>query len=174
VVKIGSKIGVLFIGLLSFLLLINTCSAAVELDISEGTQYVSPGDTVSYTLVVSLEEPIDETVFYPITEEFSIDPMRDGWIYSFSKDNVILDDVSRTTDTSVLQITVPADASAGLYSHTVYATGYDSLGVLIGVPVEVDFYVINTEVNNIPEFSSVAVPMVAILGIVAIFGRRKE
>lgn len=173
-VKIGSKIGVLFIGLLSFLLLINTCSAAVELNISEGTQYVSPGETVNYTLIVSLEETIDETVFYPITEEFSIDPTRDGWIYSFSKDNVILDNISRTTNTSVLQIKVPSDASAGLYSHTVYATGYDSLSALIGIPVEVDFYVINTGVNNIPEFPSVAVPMVAILGIVAFIGRRKE
>jgi len=169
------KVGLLFAGLLSLLLLVNTCSAAVELDVADGTKEAAPGATVSYNLVVALEEPIDETVDYPITEEFSIDPIREGWTYSFSKDSVILDNLTRTTNTSVLEITVPLNATIGeTYSHTVNATGYDSFGIEYGIPLELDVFVVNTDVNNIPEFPTVALPMVAILGLVAIIGRRKE
>lgn len=168
-----AKIGLLFVGLLSLLFLVNTCSAAVELQTLDETKQASPGETVSYDLVVSLETPIDYTVDYPITEEFSIDPIRTGWSYSFSSDSVTLDP-SNPTSSSVLQITVPADAVPGTtYSHTVIATGYDSFGRLINLPLEVDVFVVNTNVQ-VPEFPTVALPMVAVLGLVAIIGRRKE
>lgn len=154
--------------------MVNTCSAAVELNVAEGTKEAAPGSTVSYNLVVSLEDPIDVTVDYPITEEFSIDPMREGWSYFFSRDSVILDS-SRTTDTVVLEITVPADATIGeTYSHTVIAKGYDSFGREYGIPLDLDVFVINTDVTNVPEFPSIALPAAAVLGLVAVFGRKKE
>jgi hypothetical protein len=173
VVKTGSKIRFLFC-LFGMLLLVNTCSAAVELNVADGTKEAAPGSTVSYNLVVSLEDPIDVTIDYPITEEFSIDPMREGWSYSFSRDSVILDS-SSTTNTSVLYITVPVDATVGeTYSHTVIATGYDSFGKEINYPLDLDVFVINTDVTNVPEFPSIALPVAAVLGLVAVFGRRKE
>ncbi|HII00389.1 TPA: PEF-CTERM sorting domain-containing protein [Methanosarcinaceae archaeon] len=98
--------------------------------------------------------------------------MIPDWGYSFSEDSVILD-LERTTNTSVLEITVPSDAVPGNYSHTVTATGYDELGKEIDYPSEFDIYVINTNVN-VPEFPTVALPMLAVFGLVAIFGRRKN
>lgn len=172
-VNLVVKIGFLF-GLLCLLLLANTCSAAVELDVADEIKEAAPGTTVSYDLVVALEEPIDETVDYPITEEFSIDPIREGWVYSFSRDSVMLD-LTRTTNTSVLEITVPANAIVGeTYTHTVIATGYDSFGKEYDIPLELDVYVINTDINNIPEFPSIALPVAAVLGLVFVFGRKKE
>ncbi|WP_440956234.1 PEF-CTERM sorting domain-containing protein [Methanosarcina sp. Mfa9] len=148
----------------------NPCSAAVSFDVSPGTKYVQPGGTAIYDLAVFLDTPLDYTVDYPITEKFAIDLMISDWVYSFSEDSVILD-LNRTTNTSVLEITVPFDAVPGNYSHKVTATGYDKLGKEIDYPSEFDIYVINTNVN-VPEFPTVALPMLAVFGLVAIFGRR--
>ncbi|MEL7664285.1 MAG: PEF-CTERM sorting domain-containing protein [Methanosarcina mazei] len=167
-----AKIRFILVGLLSLLILINTCSAAVEFTIPQATKYVTPGSTVSYDLDVSLGQNPDLTVPYPITEEFSIDPMREGWSYSFSKDNIELD-LSNPTASSIISITVPSNAAPGSYSHTVYATGYDSIGRQYNFATELAYSVINTDVQ-IPEFPTVALPMVAIIGLVAIIGRRKE
>ncbi|MDI9395492.1 MAG: PEF-CTERM sorting domain-containing protein [Euryarchaeota archaeon] len=169
------KIGFIF-GLLGLLLLANTCSAAVELDVPVDTKEAAPGTIVRYDLVVSLGEEPDDTVPYPITEFFSIeeDDENAGWLYSFSRESVILD-LERTTNSSVLEITVPGNAEIGkTYSHTVIATGYDSLGDELGIPIELDVHVVNTNVNEIPEFPSIALPVAAVLGLVFVFGRRKE
>ena len=167
------KIRFLCIGLLILLSLVNTCSAAVELQTPDETKQASPGGTVSYNLVVSLEEPIDSTLDFPITEVFSVDPVREGWGYSFTKESVTLDS-SSPTNSSILQITVPSNAVAGTtYSHTIIATGYDSFGQEYGIPLELDVFVVNTDVQ-VPEFPTLALPMVSILGLVAIIGYRKE
>jgi len=154
------------------LLMVNTCSAVVEFDISPGTKYVRPGETVSYDMKVFLETPIDNTVEYPVTEYFSIDPKLPDWGYSFSEDSVMLD-LTRIENFSVLTITVPLDAGAGSYSHEVNATGYDESNIIIDEPIEIDIYVINTNVQ-VPEFPTVALPMLAVFGLVAIFGKRKN
>lgn len=167
-----AKIKFILIGLLSLLFLVNTCSAMVDFTIPEGTKYAHPGDNISYDLDVSLEQPIDDSVSYPITEEFSVDPIRQDWGYSFSQDKVTLDP-SNLSASSILYVKVPDNALPGEYSDTVYATGTDSSGNQYANPIEVTFSVINTNVS-VPEFPSVAVPVVAVLGLVAIIGRRKE
>lgn len=159
-------------GILSLLFIVNVCSASVEFTIPQGTQYVKAGGTVNYDLDVSLGQDPDQTVPYPITEEFSLDHQIPGWIYSFNKASVDLD-LSNPTDSSVLSITVPSDAVPGTYSHTVYATGYDSLGRQYNFATEVAFFVINTNVS-VPEFPSVAVPVATILGMIVIFRRGKS
>ena len=166
------KIGFIF-GLLGLLLLANTC-AAVQYQVSPDVKYANPGDTVTYGLTVNLtENDLKYPEFLPITEVFSVDNKYDNWVYSFSPDTVILDS-SRTVNTSVLSVTVPLNATTGYYKHDVNATGYNVDGMQYGFPTSLDIYVVNTNVNNIPEFPSIALPAAAVLGLVAIFGRRKE
>jgi|SRR5665647_2011072 len=164
-----AKIGFLFVCLLSLLFLVNTC-AAVDFHVSPGTKVAHPGETVSYDLSASLTSD-DDPAYYPMTEIFSIDQPIQYWTYSFSKNSVELNDLS-TTNSSVLQITVPSNATSGTYTHSVNATCYDSEGIQVDVPTQIDVRVVNTDVQ-IPEFPSVALPVAAVLGIVAIFGRRK-
>lgn len=151
--------------------LVNICSATVDFTIPQGTKTVTAGGTVTYDLQVSLAQPIDLTASYPITEVFSVDPQLPSWTYTFSKPSVDLD-TTHTSDSSVLSITVPQGTAPGLYTHTVYATGYDPAGKPIGVASEIAWYVVNTNVS-VPEFPSVVVPVAAILGLVVVFGRRK-
>jgi len=166
------KIGFIF-GLLGLLLMANTC-AAVGFNISPETKMAHPGDTVGYGLTVNLTGDEDPN-YFPITERFSIDPEKSvpGWGYSFSRDSVMLDYSSRT-NTSTLYISVPLGTAQGNYSHSVNATAYDEFGKQIGYSTELDVYVVNTNVNNIPEFPSIALPAAAVLGLVAVFGRKKE
>ncbi len=164
------KLKNLVLGILILLLMVNTCLAVVEFQIYPGTRYVSPGETVSYDLAVSLKNLSDDTVF-PVTENFSIDPRMPGWGYSFSEDSVILD-LARITNSSVLEIAVPSNATAGTYSHKVIAKEYDSYSKITGA-YDTDIYVINTNVQ-VPEFPTVALPMLAVFGLVAIFGKRNH
>jgi len=162
----------ILICLFSLISLVNICSATVEFTIPQDTQYVQSGGIVNYDLDVSLGQNPDQTALYPITEEFSIDPVLPGWSYSFSKTSVDLD-LTHATDSSLLSFKVPSDAAPGTYSHTVYATGYDSLGRQYNFATEVAFFVINTNVS-VPEFPSVAVPVATILGMIVIFRRGKS
>ncbi|MDI9394469.1 MAG: PEF-CTERM sorting domain-containing protein [Euryarchaeota archaeon] len=173
------KIGFIF-GLLGLLLLANTC-AAVEFQVSPDVKYAYPGETVTYVLTVSLtDEELEgnellpeEDKYLPMTEEFSITDPLDDWVFLFSKESVILTNIS-TTNTSVLSITVPQDANPGYYKHNVTATGYDKGFKEIGEPTSLNIFVVNTNVNEIPEFPSIALPVAAVLGLVFVFGRRKE
>ncbi|HII80391.1 MAG TPA: PEF-CTERM sorting domain-containing protein [Methanosarcina sp.] len=45
---------------------------------------------------------------------------------------------------------------------------------MVNITGRATVHVINSDVNNIPEFPSIALPAAAVLGLVAIFGRRKE
>jgi hypothetical protein len=167
-----AKVGHLLIGLLCLLFLANTC-AAVKFDVAPDVKYANPGDTVNYGLAVNLTA--DELAYpelLPITEVFSVDNERTNWVYSFSKNNVTIDSAS-PSNTSVLSITVPQDATPGEYRHNVSATGYDKVGKEYGFPTSLDIYVVNTNVQ-VPEFPSIALPVAAVLGMVAIFGRKKE
>lgn len=167
-----AKIRLILVGLLSLLFLVNTCSA-VQFDVAPDVKYANPGDTVNYGLTVNLTA--DELAYpdlLPITEVFSVDNERTNWVYSFSKNNVTIDTLN-PSNSSVLSITVPQDATPGEYRHNVSATGYDQEGKTYGFPTSLDIYVVNTNVQ-VPEFPSIALPVAGVLGMIAIFGRRKE
>jgi hypothetical protein len=159
------RIKFLLVCLLGLLFLVNTCSAAVEFNIPQDTVYAYRGETVSFNLNVNLDP--QSQVSGDIIETFSIDQDGiPGWGYHFSKNSVTLNNAN-PSDSSVLYITVPNDAAAGEYEHTILATGDD------GVVQEVSMYVVNTNVS-VPEFPSVAVPVAAVLGLMLIFGRKKD
>jgi hypothetical protein len=167
------KIGLLLVGLLSLLFLVNTCSA-VEFHVMDSlTKYANPGDTVSFNLSVNLTDQDKDPDFYPYTENFSIVNPRLNWVYTFSANNITLDENS-TTNTSVLYIQVPAGAS-GAYDHKIDFKSYNSFFGAETPYLEQNLTIIvNTNVQQVPEFPSIALPVAAVLGLVAIFGRKKE
>jgi hypothetical protein len=60
-----------------------------------------------------------------------------------------------------------------MYPHTVIVDGYDEFGTLIGIPVETDIYVINTDVASIPEFPTVALPILSVIGLLLVMRKSK-
>jgi hypothetical protein len=72
-----------------------------------------------------------------------------------------------------LTIKIASDAPPGLYHHTVIVDGYDEFGTLIGIPVETDIYVINTDVAPIPEFPTVALPILSVIGLLLVMRKSK-
>ncbi|HDM37046.1 MAG TPA: PEF-CTERM sorting domain-containing protein [Candidatus Syntrophoarchaeum butanivorans] len=101
----------------------------------------------------------DETVHLSVT-----DP-RSGWSYTFSENDFNLSLFgSKTVE---MLITVAPDASSGDYYHDAKAEGK-----VFGITVEETIYT-NVLTKVTPEFSTIAIPVVAILGLVFLFNRRK-
>jgi hypothetical protein len=165
------KIRFLLIGLLSLLFLANTC-AAVQFDISPKNINAHPGETVRYNLTVQFSPYDNSEELYPYKETFSIVNKYANWDYLFSKNDLILDKGS-TSNTSVLSITVPLNASLGTYNHQINVASYvnGSWNVVEDESINIT---VNTNIQQVPEFPSIALPVAAVLGLVAIFGRRKE
>jgi hypothetical protein len=161
------------VGILSILLLVNTCSAGFLLSVNPvDTKFVNPGESISYRATVSDDE-MDGSL--PEDVKFSVrdTDKRTGWIYTFDYPELTLTSPGESKS-SVLTMTVPADESPGIYYHTVETSVWNTIDYEIGEAGITQVYVINTDVTNVPEFPTVAVPMLAILGLVTIFGRRKS
>ena len=171
-----AKIRFILIGLLSLLFLVNTCSAAVDLTVTPvNGDTVAPGGTISYYVNVSATEDLGGL---PQRENLSIEEStkQSGWSYVFNPETLILENKG-DLNTSILTITVPANATIGeTYHHVLLGDGYQTFDDVSGplyINVENDESGFNTHIQ-VPEFPSVAVPVVAILGIIAVIGRRKE
>lgn len=170
-VNLVVKIGFLF-GLLSLLLLANTCSAAADLTVTPvSDNIVEPGGTVYYYVNLSTTTDLGGNQ----TEYLSIrtDTKQSGWSYLFDPEKLILKNAG-DSKTSILAITVPDTATEKTYYHVVVADGYLEIADNITIQVEHDESGINPDVNNIPEFPSIALPVAAVLGLVFAFGRKKE
>ncbi len=170
------KVKSLGFGILVLLLMVNTCSAGFSLLVSPvDTKIVSPGESISYKAIVN-----DDLLFIPETVIFSInrtaecpswideDYWSPGWDYTFNPSNVILENPTDSKFT-ILTLKVPADAAPGYYYHPVEVTVSNFFGVVIA-----QVYVTDTDVTNVPEFPTIAVPVIAVLGLVTMFGRRNN
>lgn len=165
------KIGFLF-GFLGLLLLVNTCSAAAELSVTPVTnETVAPGGTVYYYVNLSTTTDLggNQSEYLYIRA----DTKQSGWSYVFAPDTLVLKNAG-DLKTSLLAITVPSDATNGTYYQVVVADGYADIADGVTIQVESDESGFNTDVSNIPEFPTIALPVAAILGLVAVFGRKKE
>lgn len=176
-----TKIG-FFIGILVLLLVANTCSAA-GLDLSivpeNGAITVEPGKTISYIVTVSDDE-IDPSDPYLVENvQFSINRTNRGtwlnpaWNYEFVPPTVRLES-NTDSKSSKLTLHIPEDATLGTYSHTVEASAKNKYDEEVEITGRIAVNVIDTDVTNIPEFPSIALPVAAIIGLVAVFGRKKE
>jgi len=170
-----SKIMKMFIGIFVLLLVANTSSAGVELTVTpeNGVITVAPGGTINYTATVIADaNPIDFPE--PQDEVFSIDEVdkQPGWDYIFDPGTVRLEAPGESKSTK-LTINIASDAPPGMYHHTVIVYGYDEFGTMIGVPTETDIYVINTDVASIPEFPTIALPILSVIGLLFVMRRQR-
>ena len=132
----------------------------ISLDITPINDKVLPGETASYEVNVTSQVNWDETVHLSVTNPIS------GWNYTFSENDFNLPAYSSKTVN--MFITVASDASPGDYYHDVRAEGK-----AFGITVEETVYT-NVLTTVIPEFSTIAIPVVAILVLVFLFNRRKH
>jgi len=103
----------------------------------------------------------------------SSDISASQWSYAFDPQRIFIPDLGSTHTT--LTFTVPITAQPGPYQHRVYVNWFDPSDPDPNNPQYIDLttQVVQTNVS-VPEFPTVAVPVMAILDLVAIFGRRKS
>lgn len=170
-----SKIIKTFIGIFVLLLVANTSSAGVELTVTpeNGVITVAPGGTINYTATVTADaDPGDFPL--PQDEVFSIaDADKQlGWDYSFDPGTLRLETPGESNSTK-LSIKIASDAPPGIYHHTVIVKGYDEFGTMFNYVTEEDIYVINTDVSSIPEFPTIAFPIISVLGLLFVMRKSK-
>jgi len=170
-----SKIMKTIIGIFILLLIANTSSAGVGLTVTPetGDITVAPGGTINYIATVTADANPDD---FPAAQDevFSIDEVdkQPGWDYIFDPGTLRLETPGESKSTK-LTINIASDAPPGLYHHTVIVYGYDEFGTLIGVPTETDIYVINTDVAPIPEFPTIAFPIISVIGLLFVMRKQK-
>ncbi len=142
------------------LMLTTVCSATTYNVEAPSGIHVAPGGSVDYKIIVS------DTALPSEDFDFSVNPadMLSNWTYTFAPSQITV--LSSGSDSTVLTIGVPTGTTAGTYQHHVIIEGS-----YYSIPADLTMEVVKTEVT-VPEFSTVAVPMFAILGLLTIFGRR--
>jgi uncharacterized membrane protein len=146
------------------LLMVGTAAAGISMDVKPITPTVGPGGTATYEVNISyfVQPPPTEHVV------LSIDNLIPGWTYTFNPNGFDIN--TGESKDSTLSITAPADAQPGTYSHTITATATGQIGP---IPI-VEIVTTEIETELIPEFSTIAVPVVAVIGLLLLMRRRKE
>ena len=166
--------------LLVSLITINVASAnpGYYVAVTPISSTVNPGGTATYSVTLST---MDTLTIAEFAELSVIDPNGNpvSWTTTFNE-NTFLIGPHPAEKTVTLEVSVPPGTPVGEYHMKVKGDGYlpdfDDPTIpdkYLGSMESSDFP-ITVSVTSIPEFPSVAVPMVAILGIIAIIGRRKE
>ena len=152
------------------LLTAGTVAAGIVMEATPIASTVGPGGTATYEVNVSyfMDDPSTENVV------LSIDNPISGWAYTFDPNG--FDIGTEESKYSTLSIAVPTDAQIGTYVHTVNATATGQ-GQIPGIPI---FYTIteivttDIETELIPEFSTIAVPVVTVIGLLLLMRRREQ
>jgi uncharacterized membrane protein len=165
-----------FIGVLILLLLANTCSAGLSLSVipEDGTYDVTPGETISYiATVIDNETSEAENVYFSINRTYQTATWNPNWDYVFDPSTVRLADAN-DFKSSKLTLQIPANATPATYYHTVQASATTDFEEEIKITGRATVHVVPSDVTNVPEFPSIALPVAAVLGLVFVFGHKKE
>ena len=155
------------IWLAAFVLLLMVGTAAADpgivMEVTPIDNEVLPGETATYEVSVYyfMDVPPTEHVVLSID-----DPI---WNYTF--DPAEFDINSQQTKYSNLSIFVPIDAQPGTYSHTVNATATGQIGSFITITEDVTT---DVETTVVPEFTTIAIPVAAIFGLLVLIRERKK
>ena len=150
--------------ILFFALFIGTAAAepGIVMEITPIYDEVLPGETAIYEVNISY------FMTFPAEEHVSLKIDNPIWNYSFTPAEFNIS--SGASKYSNLSIFVPSDAQPGTYEHSINATALGQIG-----PIVIKEKVTTTvETTVIPEFTSIAIPAAAILGLIFLFGRRKK
>jgi len=136
----------------------------ITMEVTPIDNEVLPGETATYEVNITYFMPS------PSTEHVVLSIDNPIWDYTF--DPAEFDINTGESRYSTLSIDVPSDALPGTYTHIVNAT---ATGVLIPIPPVIITEGVTTTVETavIPEFSTIAIPVVVILVLVFLFNRRK-
>ncbi|MDI6886249.1 MAG: PEF-CTERM sorting domain-containing protein [archaeon] len=123
---------------------------------------VLPGETATYQVKITY------FMAFPPTEHVVLSIDNPIWSYTFVPNDFDIN--SGESKYSTLSISVPTDAQPGTYTHIVNATATGQIG-----PIVITEKVTTTiETTVIPEFTTIAIPVAAILGLVFLFNRRRR
>jgi len=151
------------IWLAAFVLLLMVGTAAADpgivMEVTPIDNEVLPGETATYEVNVSyfMQWPSSEHVVLSI----------DNPIWGYSFDPGEFDINTSESKYSTLSIFVPSGAPPGTYNHTVNATA-------TAVPFIIEKVTTTVETSVIPEFTSIAIPVAAIFGLLVLIRRRKQ
>lgn len=144
------------------LLSVGIASAGIVVNVEPGSLDAVRGETVVYEIKTDSISDIDEHVVLSVRNPVP------GWGYVF--DTPAFDIAPGASFTTNLHVKVPATESPGTYSSDVLGTA-SAPGFEDFVTGDSFFTFITTV--SIPEFTSIAIPVISVIGLVFIFGRNK-
>jgi len=129
---------------------------------------VLPGEIATYEVNITYFMPPP-----PSTEHVVLSIDNPIWSYTYNPTEFDIN--SGESKYSTLSIFVPSDAQPGTYTHTVNATATGEIVIPPIPPITITEGVSTTvETTVIPEFTTIATPVAAILGLVFLFNRRRR
>ncbi len=145
---------------------LTSAAPGITIDVTPINPQVVPIGTATYSVTVTSSSTETEIV------NLSIVNPRAGWTYSFSENDFELTPAGTpgATKTVELSITVPAGTPNGDYLHDV--RGFAVVPGYEGVFDEETFF-LNVLTVAIPEFPTIALPIISALGVVFLMSRRK-
>lgn len=169
--------------LLVSLLTINVASAnpGFNVDVTQPTPSpVNPGGTATYSLTITAMDTLDVEELAELSISVT-DPHGNPvtWTPMFSE-NLFIIGPNSPAKTVTLQVTVPPGTQVGEYLLTVKGNGYLPDGSNPPQPdrflgsIESSEFPLTVSVTQIPEFPTIAMPLISALGIVFLVSRRKE
>ncbi|MCK4458401.1 MAG: PEF-CTERM sorting domain-containing protein [Methanosarcinales archaeon] len=164
------KIGLI---LLVSLIAIGTASAnpGFNVVVTPTADTVMPGETATYSVTVIAIDTLTVEEFVELSV-IDLDDNPISWDTRFSE-NLFIISPHQPEKTVTLEIDVPPGTPVGDYLQKVrgdaYLPGMEWLG-----SIESSEFPITVTVTEIPEFSTIAVPVVAVIGLLLLMRRRKE
>ncbi len=139
-----------------------SATPGITVDVTPVNPQVVPPGTATYSVAVVSSSTETEKVTLSI-----VNPRAD-WTYSFSENDFLLP--AGGTKTVELSITVPAGTPNGDYFHDV--RGFAVVPGFEGIFDE-DTTFTNVLTTAIPEFPTIALPIISALGLMFLMSRRK-
>jgi hypothetical protein len=172
-----SKLGKTILVLLALLSILPSMAAAIPgIDVTTTPSSITTtgGATIDYQVkITNLDDGYAKTI-----TSLAITSSQPGWTYTFDPDltGQTIPAGSGNSITTTLHVTAPPGASPDTYSHTVSATVEYEL--FRGFPVpESDPDTFNTQIppsTPIPEFPTVALPVLAVFGLLFVVRRKQR
>ena len=140
-----------------------SANPGIGVDVTPVIPQIVPPGTATYLVDVVSSSTETERVTLSI-----VNP-RDGWTYSFSQNDFEL--LAGETKNVELSIIVPEGIANGDYLHDV--RGFAVVPEFEGIFDEETFF-LNVLTIAIPEFPTIALPVVAVIGMLFMMSRRKK
>lgn len=165
--------------LLVSLLTINVASAnpGFTVAVTPISSTVSPGGTATYSVTLTAMDTLDTQEFAKLSV-IDLEGNPISWTTTFSENSFLIGPYP-SEKTITLAVDIPPETLVGQYNLKVLGDGYfpddsDPTTPDTSWTVESSDFPLTVSVTQIPEFPTIAVPLISALGIVFLVSRRKE